>query len=276
MKLSYILLFILFNLSINSFAQTDTLFVNNEKISCVVREITVDAVKFSYDGEELINSIYKNSVQKIIFKSGRVQIFSEATSFKTVNSVDEYSKVSMTSLESEVGGLYKLGDVSSKAKGATTLSNQDIVKERAYSKMKIEAAMMGGNIIYLTDQRTEGNQIGGYFQTGSTTEASLTGIVYSNKLPNAEAFLKLIDNRIEFKVDEIYKMKAIGADYKKSSSKWKFKILNVVNENGIVMIEAKLDGFDKEAQFMLAGFTDDYFNVFYKNKAAIYNFKLMF
>lgn len=68
-----------------AFSQQDTIVTNNEVIICSVKEITSDAVKFTYPGEDLINTIYKNTVEKIMFKSGRVQKFAEATSFKTIN-----------------------------------------------------------------------------------------------------------------------------------------------------------------------------------------------
>ena len=56
----------------------------------------------------------------------------------------------ITQVEGEIKGLFKVGEVSSKAKGTTTFSNQERVKERAYKKLKIQAAMMGGKY-YLFD-----------------------------------------------------------------------------------------------------------------------------
>jgi len=149
-------LFLLLLFSIlRSYAQTDTIMINNQKIACSVKEITPDAVKYTYPNEDLINTVYKNTVQKIIFKSGRMQTFAEATSYKTINSVSDYNSVTITSVESEVRGLFKIADVSSKAKGTTVYSNQERVKDRAYRKMKIQAAMFGANVVYLTNQRTE-------------------------------------------------------------------------------------------------------------------------
>src|SRR5471030_2934650 len=183
---------LLITATIRRYAQVDTVIVNNQKIACSVKEITPDAIKYTFPGEDVINSVYKNTVQKIVFKSGRVQTFAEATSYKTVSNVMDYDKVTITSVESEVRGLYKLSDVSSKAKGTTTLSNQERVKERAYRKIKIQAAMFGANVIYLTNQRTEGNKYGSYYTSGSTAETNLTGIAYSNVLPDFEAFKKVI------------------------------------------------------------------------------------
>src|ERR1700733_8760340 len=121
-------------LSASCFAQMDTVFLNNQKIACSVKEITPDAIKYTFPGEDLINSVYKNTVQKIVFKSGRVQTFAEATSYKSITGVSDFDNVSITSIESKVRGLYKLGDVSAKAKGTTVYSSQERVKERAYKK----------------------------------------------------------------------------------------------------------------------------------------------
>src|SRR5690606_16903493 len=223
-----ILLANLFFVTTFTFAQNDTIFLNNEKILCSVKEITEDAVKFSYPEEELVNSIYKNSVQKIVFKNGRIQTFSESTSFKSIKNVDDYENVSITQVESEIRGLFKIGEVSSKAKGTTTLSNQERVKERAYRKLKIEAAMMGANIVYLTNQRTEGNKMGGYFQSGSSAETNLSGVAYSNVLPNHEDFKKLIQGTTLFTSTARYKLWSSDSDVSKEDYEKQFSITNII------------------------------------------------
>ena len=64
-------LFVLLLFSVRAFGQTDTIFSNNEKIPCIVKEIKESSVVYVHPGEELLNSIYKNAVQKIVFKNGR-------------------------------------------------------------------------------------------------------------------------------------------------------------------------------------------------------------
>ena len=63
-------LFVLLLFSVRAFGQTDTIFSNNEKIPCIVKEIKESSVVYVHPGEELLNSIYKNAVQKIVFKNG--------------------------------------------------------------------------------------------------------------------------------------------------------------------------------------------------------------
>lgn len=256
------------------FGQSDTIFSNNQKIPCSVKEITPDAVKYSFPGEDLSNSIYKNSVQKIVFKSGRVQTFSEATSYKKVESVDDFENVTISQVEGEVKGLYKIGDVSAKAKGTTAYANQERVKERAYKKLKIQAALMGANIIYLTNQRTEGNKMGGYFQSASSAETNLTGIAYTSQLPVYDDFKKHIaDTKSCLAILET-KLWSGASDMSKSDMNSLLTIYNITNDNGLIMLEGKLEGVSNTSMFRVVSFTNDFFNIFYKDKSTAYNIKL--
>jgi len=256
------------------YGQIDTIFSNNEKITCNVKEITPDAVKYTYPGEELLNSMYKNSVQKIVFKNGRVQTFAEATSFKKVNSVDDFENVAVTQVESEIKGLFKLGEVGSKAKGTTTLSNQERVKDRAYRKMKIVAAMMGANIIYLTNQRTEGNKPGAHDHAGTSAEANLSGVAYTNLLPSIDEFKKLINDKKNFTAMQETKLWSSASDMTKTSIQSKFIINSITNESGLIMINGILQETPKNITFRVVSFDQEYFNVYYEDKISSYNLKI--
>lgn len=257
-----------------SFCQTDTIITNNQKISCSVKEITPDAVKYTFIGEDLINSIYKNSVQKVIFKSGRVQVFSEATSYKKVENVNDYENVTITQVEGEVKGLFKVGDVSSKAKGTTTLSNQERVKERAYRKLKIEAAIMGANIIYLTNQRSDGNKAGGYYQSGSSAETSLSGVAYTNQLPSFDDFKPLVNGRKSFNAVKESRLYSSASDMSEKSIHLEFILNNITNDNGLIMLDGILDGDKDYTKFRVVSFDKTKFNIYYKDKNTVYNIEI--
>lgn len=251
------------------FSQTDTIYSNNEKIPCNIKEVTTEAVKFSYIGEDLINSIYKNSVQKIVMKSGRVQIFSESTVFKKVESPTDFENVTITQIENDVKGLFRIGNVSSKAKGATALSAQEGLKARAYRKVKIQAALMGANVVYITNQKMEG------VRYGSTGETNLSGVSYTNITPNFNEFKKLIADRTNFTA--IYKSSLIGDgsdDLSNLKMNKPFVISSIINENGLIMIEGKFDGSAKTTKFRVVSFTNEYFNIFFAGKGFLNNFKI--
>ena len=255
------------------YAQTDSIYTNNEKFACTVKELTQDAVKYVYPGEEIINTVYKSTIQKIVFKSGRTQTFAEATSYKTVKGAEDFENVTLTLVESEVNGLFKLGDVSSKAKGTTTLSSMEKVKERANRKMKIVAAMMGANIIYLAQNTTTGNQYGSYFQAGKATETNLNGVAYSNKLPSYNDFEKLIGDKTLFQTYERLKLGGSDSDFSTTQFSKTVQLFKIYNEAGLIMINAKIDGVDNNT-FRVTSFSQNEFILVWKDGDKVYNFKI--
>ena len=170
-------------------------------------------------------------------------------------------------MESEVQGLYKLGDVSAKAVGTTELSNQERVKNRAYRKIKIAAAMMGANIIYLTHQRTEGNKIG--YWTSSAAETNLTGIAYTNTLPDFDSFKQFLAQHASEKMKIVLETSLGNSDSDMSKFKKQkpFKINNLTEENRLIMIDGK---------YRVVGYDETGFNVFYRTKSSWYNLRIEF
>ncbi|MBS1524168.1 MAG: hypothetical protein JST19_00880 [Bacteroidetes bacterium] len=267
-------LLLLSSIATYGYSQSDTLYMNNKKIACSIKEITPDAIKFTYPGEELLNTIYKNTVQKVVFKSGRTQTFAEATSYKQINGVMDYDKVAITSVEDEVKGLYKFGEVSSKAKGTTVYSNQERVKERAYRKLKVQAAMFGANVIYLANQRTEGNKYGSYFTSGSTSETDLTGVAYSNTLPDYDQFRKLISTGKTFTAVKKFALGASSSDVSQDDIKKSFEISNISSDNGIIYIDGNLQGEHNVSKFQVVNVGSNSFSIAFRNKGDAYNFTI--
>ena len=251
-------------------AQTDTIYTNQEKIVGTIKEVGSDEVKFTYQNEDMVNTIYKNTIQKIVYKSGRVQTFAQTTSLKTVKSADDWENVSLTQLESETKGLFKLGDVSSKAKGTTELANQERVKQRAMRKLKIETAMLGGNLVYTTNQRSQGNILGSNYTSGQSAETSLTGIAYCNILPDYKKFSQLIGNRKDFVVWSVTKLWSSGSDLSVSQVEKPVTIDKVYPNGEMIMIDATTKAA-KETTFRVSYFDDEYFTLLYRDKSTIYN-----
>ncbi len=238
----------------------DTIYSNDERIACVVKEITPEAVKFSYPNEDLINSVFKNTIQKIVFKSGRVQIFAESTYFKNVNSVDDFENVSLSHVLTEVQGLYKLGEVGAKARGTTVFANMEKVKERAERKVKIQAAMMGANVIYLTQFGTSENQVGSRYTSGKATSTNISGEAYCNKLPSYDGFLNLMNSKMKFLMHdyEVDKLATGDYEYSKYADSGKVIITKITNDNGFIIVDASVEGFSNTS-FKVIYFTNTEF-----------------
>lgn len=271
MKAVFSLVFLCF--SVFAHAQQDTIFFGNEKLIVTVKEVGEESIKYTYPGEDIINSIYKNSVSKISYRSGRVQIFREAVNFHPVNSVSEWERVSISQLESEVKGLFKVGDVSAKAKGGTALTGEARVKDRAFKKLKIRTAMLGGNVIYMTQLDSKGNQYNSWMS--QSAEANLSAIAYSNVLPQIDEFNKLISGKKSFKLTERLSLRGDGVDVSSASIDGVFHLVSVSNQNGHLYVTGKINN-GKETDYRVVRFNEQTFSLFYKDKATLYNFIFKF
>lgn len=171
--------------------QIDTIFQSDGTIIPVlVKEVNETSIKYVFPNEDLINSISKNAVQKIHYKSGRLEEFSSSLNLLSIKSCLDFEKVQISKLESEVIGLYKIDNIDAKASGVTSVSSLAKIQERAYSKLKIEAAMIGSNVVYINEQHSEAGQAGGQYGGGKVPTVTVSGICYTSK--------KVKGNEIEF------------------------------------------------------------------------------
>jgi hypothetical protein len=251
-----------------SYAQTDTVFTNTQKIACVIKEVSPDVIKYTNPGEDVLNVLYTNKVNKIVFKSGRVQTFENVT-YKPVLNMRDYGNVTVSTLESEIKGFNKLGDVSAKAKGTTIYSSEERVKQRAYNKLKMQAALMGANIILLTNQHVQGNNYGYY--SSNSTETNLTGVAYATKLPDYDKFLSFINNRKDFNTVMVYSLGRNDSEYSTDAGGETFTIDSISNNDGAAIIKGHLKGENDVDTFQLTNFDDKTFSIFYKKKTTYYN-----
>jgi hypothetical protein len=175
----------------------DSIFTSEGLIVANVKSIEPEVVKYNFPNEEVVTSIYKNTVVKIRFKSGRVQNFAETSTIKTLSSVYDYEQVSLTRLESETKGLIKLDEVFARSLTSPFSNNFSKAQEIAQKKIKIEAAMMGGNVVYLFNQDFV-QQPTTEYQWGSGPGVVLSGIVYTNAVPKLSEVKKSIGKNNSF------------------------------------------------------------------------------
>ena len=176
-----ILLFSILLISMGCYSQiNDTIFkMNGETLPVNVTEINESTIKFTYPGEAFSNSIGKNSVQKIKFGSGRIQEFAPTLNIINVKSCLDWENVQISNIESEIVGLMKIDNIGAKAKGNTTMSSLGKLQTRTYNKLKIETAMLGGNVCYIINQNTE-EAVSGYY-TSKAPSVTLSAVCYTSK-----------------------------------------------------------------------------------------------
>lgn len=71
---------------------------------------------------------------------------------------DELDQIEIFHLDSQLDGYTYLGEVYSKARGVTTLSAINNVNNRALHKLKSEAAMLGGEAVFIVNNYQKGLQ----------------------------------------------------------------------------------------------------------------------
>jgi|SRR5690554_111108 len=250
-------------------AQTDTLFTRIEKIPCTVKQIGTETISFSYPNEELINTIKKRDVKKIIFKSGREQIFRELTSFKTIHGADDYKNVTMTISPNDVNGLFQIANLTSKEQAGTIFANMEKIKQKAIDKLRIKAAMMGANYVYYQENRTTG-----YSASNQGYTTYLEGVAYSNILPDFNSFKEKIDSKKDFHTSEIISYNGKSEIYKKKNISNKFEIINIEDKEGFIEVEIKMN--KKSEYYKVISFNNETFILMKSDNKKITNLKASF
>jgi hypothetical protein len=263
----------------------DTIYSSTGKMVVSVKEIGENSIKFSYPNEDLINNMNKNVIRKIVFKSGRVQTFSNMSGYKTVKSGLDYENVSLSLVFDEVKGLYKIGEAGAKAKGTTALSSIEKVKERAIRKMKITAAMQGANVVYQSQINTTDNipaETGAVNKSAQPTETTVSGIAYSSELPSFEDFKQTIGNRKLFTVINIYELEntysildpfTMNTDIKEKKVNRTMELNSLTEESGLIYVEAKIEK-ESVSKFRVIFFNGEEFTLAYKTDKGIYNLRV--
>ena len=93
------LLFFIYKISAQN-VPLDSIFTSEGLILANVKSVEPEVINYAFPNEDVVTSIYKNTVMKIRFKSGRIQNFTEAFALKTLSNVYDYDQVSLTRLES--------------------------------------------------------------------------------------------------------------------------------------------------------------------------------
>ena len=169
----------------SSFGQEtlDTLFFVDGKIEPVqLTGFTETSVQYNFYGEGIPISTPKSRLKKVITRSGRVVIFETTSKKKTVYTADDWEKVEVTGIESEVEGLIRFANVSGKAEGGTEFSSLEKMQNRAMTKMRMQAAFLGCDVVFMLHQSNEGAKYG-YFSS-STAISTLSGTAYCVEIVN--------------------------------------------------------------------------------------------
>ncbi|KAA0992761.1 hypothetical protein [Dyadobacter aurulentus] len=118
-----------------------------------VTEVGENSIYYKFPGESVTQSIGKAAVSEIEFKSGRVQEISEKID---VGGKDGWQNVIITSNNSDVVGLRRVGEIKAKAGGYGSLRTTKGSDKKATERIKREAAEKNGHVVLIHQHETTG------------------------------------------------------------------------------------------------------------------------
>jgi hypothetical protein len=173
-KLTLVWLMVIFCGSI--FAQTakvpvDTIIrLGGKKIPCKVLNVSSSTVLYSNVDKNESLALDRKDVEKIIYKTGRVEVFNKPV--LTMIEEGQWEAILITRDEKDVQGLYNRGVIT--AKSSPSNRSKKAAKQSAIIKLQKKAANLKGTIILLTKE----NQVGGY---GDIPGFDMEAIVYGTE-----------------------------------------------------------------------------------------------
>lgn len=152
----------------------DTIYFNNGKVEAVtISGFSENNISYTYPNEGIPISISNERIKKIVTRNGRVVIMENTKRVRTVFSAEDWEKVEVTGIESEVEGLIRIENVSGKADGATEFSSMGKMQDRAMTKMRMQAAFFGCDIVYQLSQTNSP------LTMWATASSSMSGTAYA-------------------------------------------------------------------------------------------------
>ena len=171
MKKRLLIISLMSMISLFAFSQ-DKLYFHNGKIAeGKVIETSDIFIKFIYKGEDIVNTMSRNALEKVELASGRVMELSQKI---IIESPYDYDKVRVVYDKNEVLGLKSLGQIEKHSSGTWSFSiTAGHFSEKTLKKIRKEAAKRGGCIVLILSSQSKSGTL---FSGG---HASMTGEIYT-------------------------------------------------------------------------------------------------
>jgi hypothetical protein len=154
-------------------APRDTIFkLNGAAMPVDITTVTPTYISFILPGKKEEFTIERKEVQRIVYKTGKIDVLNKAA-FELIDD-SSWEAVWMTEDKKEVGDLYMLGEI--EAKSPSSARSASAAKKGAIIKLKKKAANMKGTLILVTKKETSGGygEYPGYY---------IKGIAYGTEPP---------------------------------------------------------------------------------------------
>ncbi len=155
------------------YADLDTIYMlGRKKLIVEVRNISSATVRYSEPGSEESITIERKQIQKIIFSTGRKEVFNKPVMMMVEEG--DWKTVIVTDRKNDVEGLYELGKVNTKSSAGSRSAKS--AKKSAVIRLQKKAANLGGMIVLVTREES----VGGF---GEPPTYVVEGIAYGFEPP---------------------------------------------------------------------------------------------
>ncbi|MBS1486797.1 MAG: hypothetical protein JST43_04350 [Bacteroidetes bacterium] len=283
----FLILFIIMVSAANSYSQkSDTIVTMRGSIICSVKEVTPETVAYTNPNESVVYKIEKGAVAWISYGSGRTEKYNDMKNLANITDANDWKKVDVATSEYETRGLHKIDVITTKATAATVYSSANHIQNRAYDKLKIASALLGGNLVYLMTQQTfQGNNV----PTGLTRtyRAQISGTVYCSQLLDSVKFKELLQDEKKYILASKTGMRLNDAaihDFSSNSTslpdKFQISLKNYEIEKGFIYVDLparllEVSSSRKFARCRVLRFDQGKIVLAYRDGASIYNFLLL-
>jgi len=187
MRYLIVVIILILNFQITLLSQetlSDTLFFNDGRVEAVnITGFDENSIKYTYPNEGIPITTSNTKISKVITRNGRVVTIETTAKVKSVFSAEDWEKVDITGIESEVEGLIRIANVSGKAEGATEFSSLEKMQSRSMTKMRMQAAFWGCDVVFILNQTNTPLQSGLWTTTTATSTLSGTAYAVSLEIP---------------------------------------------------------------------------------------------
>lgn len=126
--------------------------LGGKKIPCKVLNVSSTTVLYTAPGKQESLAVDRKEVEKIIYKTGNVEVFNKPV--LTMIEEGQWESILVTRDQKDVQGLYNRGVIA--AKSSPSNRSKKAAKQSAVIKLQKKAANLGGTIILLTKEEAKG------------------------------------------------------------------------------------------------------------------------
>lgn len=263
-----VILVLFFFACLTGFGQTDTIFSQNQKISCKVIKVKTDSISYRLLDSNIQLAIAKKLVDKIVYKNGKTFSVKEDIRIVHVDGISNFNDVVISFTSSDTLTCTKITDV--QVHFLYEQSGQSKYLEKTYTLLKIHAAMRGANIVYVPEQKAL--SLTGINDTSIT---HLYGVAYCCGIPTIDEFDKKIGDETEFDATEQWYLPKGRTDVYQLYFNGKFIIDELVENEGFVYINGELKGFPKVTSFRLISIAQKFFTISFETNNTLYNVQVI-